>query len=198
MSGKFALVAVALLVLAPASAAGDAVPDGAWRISTAGSYAGYRVRERLIFLSAPNDAVGRTSALVGTMRIENGSIMKVAVSADPRTLKSDKSNRDSAVRRHVWGACPRASFALLGPIPLAGLVQGKPFNFTAAARLTLRCTTRRVAFPLQARWDGDTFEVVGQLKLRLSDYGLEVPRYARLLSVSKFGALEVQLLWVRA
>ncbi len=44
------------------AAPGVGAPEGVWSVGP-GSVAGYRVREKLLRLPAPNDAVGRTSAV---------------------------------------------------------------------------------------------------------------------------------------
>src|SRR5436190_5761528 len=56
---------------APAAAAGPAGPiDGVWAVSpTKQDFVGYRVREKLGVLPAPDDAVGRTRAVRGQLRI---------------------------------------------------------------------------------------------------------------------------------
>src|ERR1700682_4024959 len=41
---------------------------GTWTV-TSGSQGGYRVHEKLASLSAPSDAVGRTSAITGTLTL---------------------------------------------------------------------------------------------------------------------------------
>src|SRR5256885_1760817 len=53
------------------SAASDRTPGaaaGTWNVAS-GSQAGYRVREQLAGLSAPSDAVGRTSSVHGSITI---------------------------------------------------------------------------------------------------------------------------------
>src|SRR6266550_3812511 len=55
--------------------------DGSWRVVPAESFVGYRVHERLGFLPAPSDAVGRTSSIVGIAQISGQQITRVAVSS---------------------------------------------------------------------------------------------------------------------
>src|SRR5436309_15271812 len=53
------------------TASSDSTPSaaaGTWTVAS-GSQAGYRVREQLAVLSAPSDAVGRTSAIHGNTTI---------------------------------------------------------------------------------------------------------------------------------
>src|SRR2546427_2229497 len=51
---------------------GASARAGTWTIGS-GSQAGYRVREKLASLSAPSDAVGRTTAVSGTLTRAPGS-----------------------------------------------------------------------------------------------------------------------------
>src|SRR5438132_14001197 len=45
---------------------------GTWTVGS-GSQAGYRVREKLASLSAPSDAVGRTTAVTGTLTLSQAA-----------------------------------------------------------------------------------------------------------------------------
>ena len=69
---------------------------GRWSVGT-GSEAGYRVREKLGFLPAESDAVGRTSSITGAAVLteSKGTITITAASFDVavNTLKSDRSMR---------------------------------------------------------------------------------------------------------
>ena len=51
-----------------ASSSASTAGAGTWTV-TSGSQAGYRVREKLASLPAPSDAVGRTSAVTGTLTL---------------------------------------------------------------------------------------------------------------------------------
>src|SRR3954469_18275330 len=55
---------------ADGGAASSGSADGTWSVQKGGnSYLGYRVQEKLAFLSAPNDAVGRTAEVSGTITV---------------------------------------------------------------------------------------------------------------------------------
>src|ERR1019366_10625714 len=71
--------------------AGAQVP-GAWSVA-AGSVAGYRVREPLAFLSAPTDAVGRTSSVTGSVTI-GGTDKALTVTAATFTVAVSKLSSD--------------------------------------------------------------------------------------------------------
>jgi polyisoprenoid-binding protein YceI len=74
---------------------------GRWTIA-AGSVAGYRVREKLGFLPAESDAVGRTSAITGTATFsQTGHVVTVGAASfkvDVSKLKSNEAMRDQHIR----------------------------------------------------------------------------------------------------
>ena len=104
------------------TAADDGTPateaDGMWTLDTASSFVGYRVREELAFLPAPSDAVGRTSAVTGTLQIDGLRITAVDVTADLTQLTSDESRRDDRIRTNglETSTFPEAAFTLTSPI----------------------------------------------------------------------------------
>src|SRR6202795_3215610 len=113
---------------APAAPSGTATPSsslgpGTWSV-TAGSQAGYRVREQLASLPAPSDAVGRTSAVTGTLTLAQTasgySVTVASVAVDVSKLTSDKPMRDRRI--HSQGLqsdrYPSATFQLATPIAL--------------------------------------------------------------------------------
>ena len=64
----------------------------------------YRVREQLVNVSLPNDAIGKTSAVSGSVRLQaDGSIDAVSSRfvVDAGSLVSDRSMRDNYVRRNT-------------------------------------------------------------------------------------------------
>src|SRR5271167_4229707 len=95
--------------------------SGSWRVAS-GSQAGYRVREKLAFLPAQSDAVGRTSQITGTAHFSetNGRLTITAgsFSVAVNTLTSDRSMRDEKI--HEIGLesdrYPTATFVLSKPI----------------------------------------------------------------------------------
>jgi hypothetical protein len=192
----FALVAGAVAALpthaSPAAPSRAAGRDGTWHIIPAESFVGYRVRERLSFLPLPNDAVGRTSAIIGSARVEHGVIVATTVSADARTLKSDRKRRDDAVRS-LLAREPVETFALSSPVRLPTLHSGKAFSLRAPGILRLHGVSRRVVFPLRARWTVNSLEVIGSLRIAFADYRIRRPKFGPVLSVSKHAQIEVHL-----
>jgi polyisoprenoid-binding protein YceI len=185
-----------------AAGSAPAGADGTWRVRAGGaSFVGYRVREQLAFLSAPNEAVGRTTAVSGTLRIAGRRVEAAEVEADLSQLTSDESRRDNAIRRSGLEAdrFPTASFQLGAPIVLrAAPARGQQVSAEGAGRLTVHGVTRQVSLPLQARWDGDTIQMVGRLPVRMSDYGIQPPRFGPVVSIDDSATIELRLVFERA
>ena len=97
--------------------AGPSGPVEGTLAPTAGSFVGYRVRETVAGVGL-NEAVGRTGRCDGTVRIERGRIVAARLETDTRTLRSDESRRDEALRRRglETDRYPVARF-VLGPPP---------------------------------------------------------------------------------
>src|SRR3984885_1814604 len=87
-----ALTSPAATAQSPALTAAE-IP-GTWTVGSK-SVAGYRVREQLAFLSAPSDAVGRTSQITGSATIAaSGSTLTVTAASftvNVQSLTSDQS-----------------------------------------------------------------------------------------------------------
>jgi polyisoprenoid-binding protein YceI len=152
-----------------------------------GSFVGYRVDETLIGIGL-NTAVGRTGEVSGSARIEGGRIVDARFETDTRTLRSDESRRDEALR-HRGLETDR--------YPVAGFVLGPPATiadrFTARGELTLHGRSRPVKVRLQARRSGVGIDLAGSTPIELSDYGMEPPSVAGVASVRDHGRMEVRL-----
>lgn len=174
--------------------------DGDWRVVALNSFVGYRVRERLTDLPAPNDAVGRTSAVEGTLHIAGLVVDLVDVSADLRQLKSDENRRDNRIRRSGLESnkFPTARFVLAAPMSFEAKPEaGREVATTASGKLTLHGVTRDVSVPIKARWSSDRIEVVGSLEILMDDYDITPPKFGPVLSIEDKGTMEFQLVFSR-
>jgi polyisoprenoid-binding protein YceI len=189
---------------AAASASANENPedlDGEWSVVASNSFVGYRVRERLTFLSAPSDAVGRTSSVKGTLRIAGPAVETVDVTADLRQLKSDEDRRDR--RMHTLGLesdrFPTTRFQLSTPMQFESKpAAGETVKASASGKLTIHGVTRDVTIPLEARWNTDGIEVVGSQEIAMRDYNITPPKVGPVLSISDKGTIEFELRFVRA
>jgi polyisoprenoid-binding protein YceI len=181
---------------------GAATPDGTWQVSDDGSsYVGYRVKEQLAFLDSPSEAVGRSTAVTGTMEVAGDTVEKVRIEADLTRLTSDESRRDNAIRQRGLESdrYPTATLELAEPIKLATApVQGQEVRGQGKGRLTVHGVTREVDLDLRGRWSGSTIQVVGQLPVKMSDYQIQAPRFGPVVSIEDSAAVEFSLVFERA
>jgi polyisoprenoid-binding protein YceI len=177
-------------------------PDGSWQVSDDGSsYVGYRVKEQLAFLDSPNEAVGRTTAVTGTMEVAGDTVEDVRIEADLTRLTSDETRRDNAIRQRGLESerYPTATLELAEPIKLAKApVEGEEVRGQGKGRLTVHGVTREVDLDLRGRWSGSTIQVVGQLPVRMSDYQIEAPRFGPVVSIEDSAAVDFSLVFERA
>jgi polyisoprenoid-binding protein YceI len=181
---------------------GAATPDGTWRVSDNGkSFVGYRVKEQLAFLGSPNEAVGRSNAVTGTMEVAGDTVEQVRIEADLTQLTSDEGRRDNAIRQRGLESerYPTATLELAEPIQLASTpVQGQDIRGQGTGRLTVHGVTREVDLNLTGRWSGSTIQVVGQLPVKMTDYQIEPPRFGPVVSIEDSLAVDFNLVFERA
>src|SRR5919109_918592 len=129
---------------APESRGGPSRLEGNWVLPRENpGYTGYRVREKLGFVPAPNDAVGRTSAVRGAMTIADGHIESAQVTADLLQLRSDEPGRDPAAQEALaTQEFPNGTFRLAEPVDLRSPERGEVVSFEAASVVTLRGISR--------------------------------------------------------
>ena len=104
-------IALLLAILAPAVGLverGAALAQGGaairYDVVPEGTEVRYRVREQLVGLSFPNDAVGATNAVDGSIVFDaQGRLVsgQSRVTVDLRTLRSDEPRRDNYLRRNT-------------------------------------------------------------------------------------------------
>jgi len=166
--------------------------DGIWKVAT-GSTAGYRVKETLLGQSHP--AVGRTTALTGSVAISGVDVTAASFSADLTHVKSDQSERDSQFQGRIMDTSkyPTATFTLTGPIDLGTVpADGTTVTATATGNLTMDGTTRSVTLQVEARKTGTTIQVSGSTPITFSDYNIDNPSGGP-ASVGSTGTLEFLL-----
>ena len=187
---------------AAAEEEGAASPDGTWQVSDDGrSFVGYRVREQLASLPSPNEAVGRSTAVTGTMQVARDTVESARIEADLTQLTSDEPRRDNAIRERGLESAqyPTATLELAEPIKLASTpAEGEEVEGQGTARLTVHGVTREVDLSVQGRWNGSTIQVVGQLPVRMSDFQIEPPRFGPVVSIEDGLNVDFNLVFERA
>jgi len=189
-------------VTAPASL------DGTWNVNTSlgsigagtASFVGYRVQEQLVGVGG-HTAVGRTTAVTGSLTLAGAAVENVQITADLTSLVSDSPQRDNQLRSQALqtDTFPTATFRTsratdLGTLPADGTTVG--VNATGA--LTLHGVTRTVTIALQAVRQGGLIAVTGSLPILFSDYSIQKPNSFSVLSVDDHGTMELHLLFTHA
>lgn len=175
----------------------DGVVAGTWSVAS-GSQAGYRVREQLANLPAQSDAVGRTSAVTGSITIETSgtttSLTAASVSVDTTSITSDKSQRDGRLRAEglQTDSFPTATFKLTKAVEVpAAAMAGTATDITLTGDLTLHGVTKSVDIPAKVQLAGGTVEVAGSISFPLSDYSIVAPNLGGIIvSIADTGTLE--------
>jgi polyisoprenoid-binding protein YceI len=173
--------------------------SGSWKIS-AGSQAGYRVREKLAFLPAQSDAVGRTSQITGTaaLRESRGTVTITAAAFDVavNTLTSDRSMRDEKI--HEIGLesdrYPTATFTLVRALTIpASALKGKVATLPVIGVFEIHGTSKRETLPVEMSLSGSTLEAVGSLTFPWSEFGMTAPSIGGFVNVTDKATLEFDL-----
>src|SRR5439155_3435077 len=101
------------------TAAGGSV-DGTWTIAS-GSQVGYRVAE--VLFGQSHTAVGRTSAITGSVTIAGTTVPSAGFTVDMTTVASDQNRRDRQFQGRIMetSTFTTATFKLTQPIVLGSL-----------------------------------------------------------------------------
>ncbi|MCY4454798.1 MAG: YceI family protein, partial [Chloroflexi bacterium] len=173
-------------------------PTGDWVISSAGeTFVGYRVNEELVGVGAFT-AVGRTSAVTGSLTFDGAAITVVEIEADVTQLRSNDSRRDRALGSQGLETqdYPTASFSLTQPIALDAVpAEGDAIAVDAVGELTLHGVTNEVTIQLEGQRTGGYVVVVGSLEIQFEDYGMRAPSAFVVVSIEDFGLMEFQLVF---
>jgi polyisoprenoid-binding protein YceI len=172
---------------------------GRWKVGS-GSVAGYRVREKLGFLPAQSDAVGRTSAITGqaTVTEPKAAVTVAAASFEVavNTLKSDKSMRDQHIRTSGLQSdrYPTATFMLSAPLTLpASARTGRVVHASVTGVFNIHGTARRETVPLEMSLSDSAIEAVGSLTFPWSAFNMTAPSIGGFVNVTNKATMEFDL-----
>ena len=177
---------------------------GTWTIAS-GSVAGYRVREKLGFLPAESDAVGRTSQITGHATIveSNGAIRFTAASfkINVYSLKSNESMRDQHI--HTIGiqsaTYPYATFVLTRTLSLPSAdLSGDVVTEPVTGVFNIHGTSRSETLPLQMTLSNDLIQAVGSLTFPWSRFDMTAPSVGGFVNVTGHATMEFDLRLRRA
>jgi len=165
-------------------------------IGATGNEARYRVREQLMGKDLPNDAVGATSAITGTiLAYPDGRIVKDSskIVIDVRSLKSDQSRRDGFLQRRTLETEKYPTVELVpteirgfdGKLPASGDV-----TFQLLGDLTVHGVTHPTVWNVKAHADGQDIAGTATTAFTFKDINLDQPRVPVVLSVADTIKLE--------
>lgn len=164
-----------------AIAEADSAPEAGSELTLPGDVAGkeyvivagesevtYTIAETLRGLAAT--AVGRTSELSGTLRLDGAS----EVTIDLSTFASDQSRRDSFVRGQMFSD-PIAVLTVDSLDLPATYAEGEVVNTSFEGSFTIQGVTQPVTWVAEARLTGDRLEVAADTDIGFSQFELNAP-----------------------
>jgi polyisoprenoid-binding protein YceI len=186
----------------PTTEVRQATPSNAspvrWALVPEESEARYRVREQLAGLDFPNDAVGVTKEIAGSLVLdaENGSIgdgseFRIQLAS----LTTDSERRDGYVRRRTLEVQDFPEAVL---VPLRFLDHPVPFpetgsaSFRLEADLTLHGETRTTLWDITCDFGADVITGLATTAFPFNTFGITIPQVARVLSVDNNIRLELE------
>jgi len=172
-------------------------------IGPAGNEARYRVREQLMGANLPNDAIGATKSITGTiLAYPDGRIVKdsskIVIHLD--SLKSDKDRRDGFLRGRTLETAKYPTAELI-PTEIRGFNGNLPATGTATFQLLGDLVLKGVPHPtvwnVTARAEGQDVAGTATTAFTFKDIGLDQPRVPVVLSVADTIKLEYDFRMVR-
>lgn len=176
--------AAAATTAAPSPIAGDLRIDAAAGKSTVT----VRVREQLIRIPAPNDAVLTTAGVTGQLVLRSDGVFadgsKIVV--DLTTLRSDESRRDAYIKDNTLETrrFPRAEFAVKRAEGLpAPLPQSGEWKVRLVGDLTLHGVTKELGWDATVKRSGAEVSGTANTKFPFGDFGMDPPVVGSVLSI---------------
>jgi polyisoprenoid-binding protein YceI len=173
-------------------------------VTPAGNEARYRVREQLMGANLPNDAIGTTTQVSGSiLAYADGRIVKDSskIIVNNTTLKSDKDRRDGYVQRRTMETdkyptvefVPTSVRGFKGPLPASG-----PVTFELLGDLTVHGSTHPAVWQVTAHADGQDVAGSATTAFTFKDINLDQPKVPVVLSVADTIKLEYDFRFARA
>lgn len=167
------------------------------------SEARFVATEQLVGRNLPNNPVGRTSGITGTVALDaSGAVVssQSKIVVDLRTLKSDQQNRDNFIQRSTLQTSqyPLAEFVPLqvqglpGPIPTTGEA-----SFQLAGILKVHGVERPATWQVTAQFGEQQVKGTANTTLKISDFGMIPPKAGPVLSIEDALKLEIDFVMDR-
>lgn len=164
-------------------------------VAPTGNEASYHAREQLAGVDLPNDAVGRTSDIKGTLVVDaNGTVIKDSskIVIGVASLKSDKTHRDKYLKNHSLDTDKYPTVTLV-PTTFEGLTAkpgANPVTFTTIGDLTVHGITHPTKWTVTAHADGNDIIGTATTKTTFKDLGIDQPKVPIVLSLEDTLGLE--------
>jgi len=165
-------------------------------VAPAGNEARYRVREQLVGVDLPNDAVGATQSIAGTLVVDaNGAVVRdrSRITVNITGLKSDKDRRDNFIKRRTMETEKFPTVELI-PTALRGLTarpaDGATTTFELLADLTVHGVTKPTTWKVTAKSEGPDLVGSATTAFTFKDFSLDQPKVPVVLSVADTIKLE--------
>lgn len=147
--------------------------SGTWN-ATAGSVAGFRVRESALGFS--NDVVGRTDRVTGAIIVSGGRVTAATFRIDLAAITVNGKTQPQFTRSLGTAGHPVATFTLARPVTLGpAFASGATVTVTGIGDLTLRGVSHLVTFTITGRRDGTALEAAGSIPVTFSAWGIKGP-----------------------
>ena len=162
-----------------------------------GNEARYRVREQLVGIDLPSDAIGKTSRVEGSLLIgADGKLVRDSsrFTVDLKTLESDQARRDGFIKRNTIQTdsfpnavfVPTASQGLPAVLPATG-----DLAFTLTGDMTIHGVTRPTTWQVKAkRIASGAVTGTATTEFKFGDFGMTIPKVGRVISVDDRIVLE--------
>jgi polyisoprenoid-binding protein YceI len=182
--------------VAPSAAKPASAGAQTWKVAPDRTQVTLKVNERLADRPTNNDAVLNTRAISGQIvlapdgKVQDGSRLTV----DLGTLESDSRMRDRFIKGNTLDVdrYPTAEFTptelrgLPSPLPTSGEFKGQ-----LVGTMKIRETTRPLTFDLTGRIEGNTVSGTATSQLKITDFGVSLPRVPAVLSIEDLARLEI-------
>ena len=190
-----ALIPAALLGGSTAWIPNDLVPVR-YSVAATGNEARFRVREQLVGVNLPNDAVGVTNKVTGSIVIgDNGQPIAAQskIVVDATDLKTDQTMRDGYIRRNTLATeqypaiefVPTSFRGLTGPLPTSG-----SRTFQLVGNLKIKDQTRSIVWNVTAEFRPGRVTGSAATRFHFADFGMTPPKVGRVVAVSEAVGLE--------
>ena len=153
------------------------------------SEASYEVQEQFLSRDLPNQAIGKTNAVVGELQFSldgkpSGKVTNITV--DLSKLTSDERRRDNRIRQQ-WLESNKYPNAVFTSTEAQGLpetyTEGQDVNFKLTGDMTIRDVTKPVTFDVTGKLVGDTITGSATTQIMMKDFGIDPPSVAGMLTV---------------